>query len=195
VRVLVVYVHPDPGSFIAAVRDRAVGALTDVGHDVELCDLYAEGFEPRLSRDERLAHHDPPESKPAIAPHAARLRRADALVLVYPTWWGGLPAMLKGWIDRVWIEGVAYTLPTGSNRIRAGLRNIGRFAIITTHGSPKWVNVLQGEPGKHQLRRGVRVLCRPLMRSRWIAYYGIDRSTPADRSAFLDRVERAMRRL
>jgi NAD(P)H dehydrogenase (quinone) len=195
VNVLVVHVHPVPDSFIAAVRDRAVAALSAAGHDVELCDLYAEGFDPRLSRAERLAHHDAPDTKPAIAPHATRLRHADALVFVYPTWWGGLPAMLKGWIDRVWIEGVAYTLPSGSNRVRGNLRNISRFAVITTHGSPKWINVLEGEPGKHQLRRCVRVLCRPVMRSRWIACYGVDRSTPADRARFLDRVERAMRRL
>ena len=69
-------------------------------------------------------------------------------MLVYPTWWSGQPAMLKGWIDRVWVAGVAWDLPPGANVLRARLRNVRRIVVVTTHGSSKLVNALEGEAGK-----------------------------------------------
>jgi putative NADPH-quinone reductase len=103
--------------------------------------------------------------------------------------------MLKGWIDRVWVSGVAYELPDGANRIRPRLHNVRRIAAVTTHGSSKLVNTLQGEGGKRVVSRSLRALCHPFARTKWIALYGIDRATDADRAKFLDRVERSMRTL
>jgi NAD(P)H dehydrogenase (quinone) len=195
VKVLVVHAHPVAESFGAAVRDRAVTALRAAGHDVDLLDLWGEGFAPALSLDERRGHLDPPQSKPHLAAHFARLRQADALVLVYPTWWGGPPAMLKGWFDRVWANGVAFRLPPGRRTIRGTLRNIRRIAVVTTHGSGKLVNVVEAEPGKVMLQRNLRLLCHPLTRFRWVAMYGMDSADDDHRARFLARVERAMRRL
>ena len=113
-------------------------------------------------------------------------------MLVYPTWWAGQPAMLKGWIDRVWVAGVAYELPEGANRIRPRLHNIRRIVAITTHGSTKFVNALEGEGGKRIVTRSLRVLCSKRARTTWIALYNIDRSTDARRAAHLARVEQAM---
>ena len=98
-RCLVVYCHPVPESFGAALRDTAVAALSDRGCDVRLTDLYAEGFDPVLGADERRAMDRAP-TDPALAPHIENLRWAQAILFVYPTWWYGLPAMLKGWLDR-----------------------------------------------------------------------------------------------
>jgi putative NADPH-quinone reductase len=103
--------------------------------------------------------------------------------------------MLKGWIDRVWVQGVAYELPEGSNRIRPRLRNIRRIVAVTTHGSSKLVNGVQGEGGKRVVTRSLRVLCHRRVRTRWVALYDIDRADAAARTKFLDRVERAMHRL
>lgn len=193
-RVLVVYCHPDPGSFTAAVRDRVLCGLAAGGHEVRLTDLYADGFEPAMTSAERAAHRDPPEAKSAVAAYAADLQWCEALVLVYPTWWSGQPAMLKGWIDRVWVSGVAWHLPPGSSRIRPLLRNIDRIVAVTTHGSPKRINALEGEGGKRVVTRALRVLCHPLTRTRWIALYGLDTASFERRTAFLDRVERRLRR-
>jgi len=195
VNVLVVSAHPHDDSFNARVRDRAIAALRRAGHDVRLTDLYAEGFEARLSRAERLAHHDDPAGKVAVARHAADLRWAHALVLVYPTWWSGPPAILKGWVDRTWIEGVAFTLPEGSARVRAALRNIRRLVVITGHGSSRWVNLLEGRTGRLLVMRTMRVLCHPLCRRLWLAAYDLDRAGDRERDAFAARVERAMARL
>ncbi len=194
-RVHVVHCHPHPDSFVAAARDRVLAGLAAAGHEVRLLDLYADGFVPELSAWEREHHLDDPSNKPDIATYAADLQWCEALVLVYPTWFSGQPAMLKGWIDRVWVQGVAYDLPEGSNTIRPRLRSIRRIVAVTTHGSPKWVNVLQGEGGKRVAFRSLRLLCSRRARSTWLALYGIDHADHGQRTAFLDRVEQRMARL
>jgi len=195
VNVLLVHCHPDPASFTAHLRDRAVSVLRAGGHDVDLLDLYAEGFEPELTPRDRVTHRDPPDTKPHLADHARRLQWAEALVFVYPTWMGGQPAMLKGWFDRVWINGIAYALPEGADRVRPLLRNIRRIVAVTTHGSSKLVNAVEGEPGKRVITRSLRVLCHRFARTSWIALYGIDRATEVERTAFVERVERRLARL
>jgi NAD(P)H dehydrogenase (quinone) len=193
--VYVVYCHPDPASFTAAVRDRAVAALRTGGHDVRVADLYADGFEPALSLQEQVDHHAAPETKPGIATYCASLQWCQAMVFIYPTWWSGQPAMLKGWLDRVLVQGVAWDLPEGATRISPRLTNVRRLVVITTHGSSKFVNVLEGETGKRIIGRAVRVLCHRLARTQWLAFYNIDRSTVQGRAAFLDKVERRLQRL
>jgi putative NADPH-quinone reductase len=194
VNCLVVFTHPAAGSFSASVRDRTVAALRAAGHDVDLLDLYREGFDPHVSESEWSGGR-PAVDDPVLSDHIGRLRAAEAIVLAYPTWFGGPPAMLKGWLDRVWVEGVAFRQVDGSNRPRARLTYIRRLVVVTTHGSSKWTNTIQGEPGKRLVRRWLRVLCHPFARSRWIAMYDVDRSDAADREAFLRRVEQRVGRL
>jgi putative NADPH-quinone reductase len=182
--VLVVVCHPVPGSFVRAAAAEAVSALLRAGREVRVIDLDEEGFDPVLGRDEWRSYL----SAPAVHPHAEHLRWADELVLCYPTWFGAQPAMLKGWIERVWSVGVAYDLPEGATRIRGLLRNIRRITVITSHGSTKFLNSVQGEPGKRVALRGLRVLCGVTTRGRWIAFYGNDVATAEDRTRFLARV-------
>jgi NAD(P)H dehydrogenase (quinone) len=199
VNVLVVFCHPTRGSFMGAALDRVLAGLAAAGHEVRLTDLYADGFEPELTREDLAVHledrRDAPWERPAIAGSARDLRWAETLVLVYPTWWSGQPAMLKGWFDRVLVKGVAWDLPEGSTRIRPLLRNIRRIVAVTSHGSSKFVNVVEGEAGKRIVTRSIRVVCSRRCRTRWVALYGIDRSSDADRHAFLLRVEQEMLRL
>jgi NAD(P)H dehydrogenase (quinone) len=196
--VLVVHSHPRPESFVAAARDRARAGLVRAGHDVDTLDLDAEHFDPCLSAEERASHRvggPRPTLTPDVRSHADRLRHADALVLVYPTWWGGQPAIMKGWLDRVWVNSVAYDDSPAGGRPRPRLRRIRHLVVITTHGSPKRVNAIEGEPGKRVVLRQLRACCHPLVRTRWLAIYGIDGSDEARRLAFLDRIDRAMVRL
>lgn len=195
-KVLVVHAHPVPDSFGTAVHRRVVDALERRGHEVRVLDLYERGFDAVLSRERHAGHLDDPATKPDIAEDAALLTWAEVLVLTYPTWWGGHPAILKGWFDRVWTSGVAFDLPPGANRIRGRLRNIRRLVAVTTHGSPRRINVLQGEPGKVALRRGLRAMCHPLCRVTWLAVYGLDSDDDGTRRrGFLERVERWFERL
>lgn len=191
-RALVVYAHPVEGSFASALRDRVVATLGRAGHDVDLLDLYADGFDPHLDAEEWSPDTPHAEDRPELATHITRLRRADWLVFVYPTWFGGVPAMLKGWLDRVWVERVAFDRAQGSTRIRARLQQIRRISVVTTYGSPRWTNIIEGEPGKRLVRRWLRVLFHPLARSQWIALYGMDHADAATRTAFLERVDREL---
>jgi NAD(P)H dehydrogenase (quinone) len=190
-RVLIVYAHPRDESLCAAALERVRSGLGRGGHEFELLDLYAIGFDPVLSQDQ---HSCPPGSGAGVARELELLEAADALVFVYPTWWGGQPAMLKGWLDRVLDAGGAYGAKGPAGR-RPDLRRVRKLIVVTTHGSSKWVNGLQGEPGKRVLLRGVRSLLKRSARSRWIAAYAVDRSTADDRLKFLDRVERELAKL
>ncbi|MEO6653988.1 MAG: NAD(P)H-dependent oxidoreductase [Ilumatobacteraceae bacterium] len=189
--VLVVVCHPDPASFTHAAFTRVIAGLDAGGHETRLTDLYAEEFDPAMSCAERRDHKDP-EIGPDLRPYANDLAWAEALVLVHPTWWSGQPAMLKGWIDRVWVAGVAWTMADGDSTPTPLLRNIRRIVVVTTHGSSKFVNALQGEGGKRTVTRSLRGMCSRRARTTWCALYGIDRADSDARAAFLDRVERTL---
>ncbi|MFZ9717695.1 MAG: NAD(P)H-dependent oxidoreductase, partial [Ilumatobacteraceae bacterium] len=158
-KTLVIYVHPVEGSFNSCVRDVVVEHLSKHDHEVRLRDLYAENFDPFLSATERALHHTPPTTRPELVRDVEDLRWCEAIVFIYPTWWSGLPAMLKGWIDRTWMNEVAWVLPAGANTIRPQLTNIRRLVAVTTHGSSKFINALQGEPGKRIISRSIRLMC------------------------------------
>jgi NAD(P)H dehydrogenase (quinone) len=194
VKAYVVYCHPNPESFTAAVRERAVSALEAGGHQVRVTDLYADGFEPAMSLQERQSHQEPTH-QPELAEYIESLRWCDTLVFIYPTWWSGEPAMLTGWLDRVLLRGIAWDLTKSNTRITSLLTNVRRVVTITSHGSSKLLNMIEGETGRRVIGRAVRVLCHRFTRTTWLALYNIDRSTEADRTAFLDRVERRMHRL
>jgi NAD(P)H dehydrogenase (quinone) len=191
-RVLVIYCHPRPDSFSAALRDAATAGLTASGHAVELRDLYAEGFDPVLSALQRGAYYtDGTTSMRGIDDHIAALRRAEGLVLVYPTWWFGMPAMLKGWFDRIWLPDVAFRLG-GPKILEPLLTNIRRIGVVTTYGSPRWLLWWVGWPDRRVVRRGLRPLCAPSCRVHWIGLTRMDQDNPARRRRFVAYVERSL---
>ena len=197
VRVHVVTAHPVPDSFNAAIVATALAALRRAGHAVDHLDLYAEQFDPVLSDAERRVYHDAGANLVGIEDWVARLRAAEALVIAAPTWWYGMPAILKGYFDRVWAPGVAFHMPPpGGGAIRGGLANIRAFAVLTTYGSPWWfIRLVMRDPGRRVLTTGLRRLFAPGARVRYLARYGMDNCPPARRAEFLARVERAMARL
>jgi NAD(P)H dehydrogenase (quinone) len=194
VKVLVVYTHPSPSSYTASVLTRVLAGLDAAGHDVDVIDLYACGFDPLLTADERFRSGEDPLTAPLVRDHVALVRSATAMVFVHPTWWSGPPALLKGWIERVFVQDVAYSVGRG-NRMRSRLRHIRHLVVVTSHGSAKHVNMIEGEAGKLLLGRSLRRLISLRGRFRWIALYNIDRSTPAQRQAHLAHVEATMSKL
>ncbi len=98
--VLMISAYPRQDSLSAVLRNAACSALESAGHTVELCDLYAEGFRPYLTAKEWTSFRDDSGMLPGVEDHVESLRRAEALLLVYPTWWYGMPAKLKGWFER-----------------------------------------------------------------------------------------------
>ena len=192
-RVLMVRAHPVRESLLQAAGDRAAHAITRAGHELRQLDLYADGFEPTVSEEEWRAH-DSAAALSSSLQYADSLHWAEHLVLVYPTWFGGFPAMLKGWLDRVWVRGVAHGATAGSWCTRSRLRHITQLTVVTTHGGSKFMNALGGEPGRRMVRRRIRSLCSWSCRPQWVALYGTDRCTPAKRVEFLDTVERRLGR-
>lgn len=193
-KALVVYCHPLDDSYVAALRQRVLTGLHEGGAEVRFTDLYAEGFEPALSAREHRRHFRPGVD-PDIGSHADDLRWCDTLVLVYPTWWSGQPAMLKGWFDRAFACGVAWTLGDGASVITPQLHNVRRLIVVTSHGSSKLINALQGEGGKRTASRSLRAMCHRRARTTWLALYGIDTCSESRRTRFLERVERRLRRV
>jgi NAD(P)H dehydrogenase (quinone) len=185
---LIVIAHPVADSFIGSLAKTVERSRLDRGDEVRVLDLYALSFDPTMSLADWQAKADPRYASSKHRDHIEVLQWATSLVLIYPTWFGGFPAILKGWIDRVWAVGVAYDLPADGARIRGRLRNIRELAVVTSHGSLKPMNMLQGEPGKRLVKRGLRVMCHPLCRVRWVAFYGNDVCTENDRRMFVHKV-------
>lgn len=185
-RILVLYAHPVETSFCAALHDRAVAALRDAGHSVDDCDLYAEDFEPRLSRAERLGYHDTATNRIAVAGDVDRLTAADGLVLVFPVWNFGFPAILKGYFDRVFLPGVSFVMRDGL--VRPNLMNIRNLTAVATYGGTRFRAVLAGDPPRRIVTRVLRGIA-PRARVRYLALYDMNRADTARRSAFLDSVE------
>ena len=186
---LVVHAHPSPDSYSAHLRDRVLAGLREANAEHTVIDLHAEGFDPVMSLHEWSLHRADAAHKDWLGHHAIALAEASAIVWVYPTWWSGPPAILKGWVDRIWTNGVAY-VHTDTGLQPGPLRHVRRMDVVTTHGSSRWVNLIEGEVGRKMIRRGLRGLCHPLCRTRWIALYDVDRAPRKRLEAFADRVER-----
>lgn len=193
---LVVHAHPDPDSYSAALRDAAVAGLRAGGHDVEVIGLYEDHFAPSMTARERRDYEsDHAPTDPQLARYAELVRTSEALVFVYPTWWFGLPAILKGWLDRVLVPGVAFHLDPRNRKVRSDLRHVRRVAGITTSGSSRLHLRFFGDTGSWTVRRTLRVLCAPRCRTRWLHLGSLEATTPEERQRFLRRVESKMAQL
>jgi len=193
-RILVLFCHPVETSFHAALHKDVVATLRDVGHAVDDCDLYAEGFNPVMSREERLGYHNEPSNQTPVKAYVERLRSAQALVLCFPVWTFGPPAMLKGFFDRVLMPGVAFDLSNPAH-VRPALTNIRFIAGITTYGRPRWMAWYMGDPPRRIITRYLPRLTGPGTRTQYLAHYHMNLATPQSLGRFRDRVLEAMRRL
>ena len=195
-RALVVYCHPSPDSFNAAILATVLARLEAAGAEVRLRDLYADGFSPVLTKAEWECYLDCPANCDPVAEDVDLVRWCDTLVFVYPTWWYGLPALMKGWLDRVLLPDVAFVMPAcGTGGIRPGLRHVQRLGVFTTCGASWALTRFVGAPGRRTLMRGIGLLCAPRLRRAFAAHYSMDSSTPESRARHLRRVALATDRL
>ena len=194
-RVLVIYCHPDETSFASALHKAAIESLTGAGHSVTDLDLYGEGFKPVLSLEERIEYSNSPLYVKSVEKYANQLAAVDALVAVYPTWWYGMPAMLKGYFDRVWAPGIAYDVKPDGGVETKRLAHIRRIAVVTTYGSPWWlIRLYMGDPERKLWGRGIRRLCARDCRLDWHAHYDMDHTTQPRLDRFLARISSSMAR-
>lgn len=191
-KILVLYCHPVEDSFNAAVHRTVLETLRAAGHEVDDCDLYAEGFDPVLTREERIGYHDLENNRKPVQSYVDRLMAAEALVLVTPIWNFGFPAMLKGFFDRVFLPGVSFRMQDG--KVRPSLWHIRKVAACLTYGGSRWRALLVGDPPRKVVTRVLRAVVWPAAPIRFLAHYDMNRSTPETRAAHLARVADAMKR-
>lgn len=188
-RLLFVHAHPVPESFNRAVYTAAVETSRAQGHEVRLIDLHAEGFNPVMSTDERRGYTEDVPIPADLQPHIEALKWAEGLILVYPTWWYSQPAILKGWMDRVWRPGIAFTLHEEGQRLRPALANIRLIGVITSFGSPWWFwTFLMGAPGRKIILRGLRFCTNRRTKTFWLGLHEIDDQTDTTRKRYIDKV-------
>ena len=180
-RVLVIYCHPNEASFANELHQTVLKALRRRGHEVTDLDLYRECFRPVMSREERQEYEDPARYQETVAKYAAQLAASEAIVAVYPTWWYGLPAMLKGYFDRVWAPGIAFDIGADGAFETDKLTNIQKLGVVTTYGSPWWlIRLYMGDPERKLWGRAIRKLCGKSCTLDWLVHYNMD-STPPER--------------
>ncbi len=188
----VVVAHPRDDSYAGFLAARAVTGLQAAGHTVEVLDLYRLGFQTAMSPAERIAYHgDDPILDPMVAHHADVVGRAELLVFVYPTWWSGLPAIMKGWLERVMVPGVGFRFDE-RGKVQPGLGHVRRIVGISTYGSPRAAVLAVNDNGRRILTRALRMSCGWHTRTTWLGLYAIDTSTAAERIDFAALVERTM---
>lgn len=189
-KVFLLYAHPVETSFNAAVHEAALLGLSKAGHKVDDCDLYKEGFQPLLTRHERLFYHDESKNREPVDEYVSRLQSAEAMVIISPVWNFGFPAILKGFFDRVFLPGVSFNMPDG--KVRPALKNITKITACLTYGTSRLYATLAGDPPRKVINRALRFTIKPGASVKFISLYDLNRVTPPQLGCHLQRVEKKL---
>ena len=196
-RVMVLHAHPLETSYNRALCNAVIEALTANGHQVDLVDLYAENFNPVLSREDRLKYHDVPDNiTPDLKPYVDRLMAAEAMVVVHPVWNYGFPAILKGYFDKVFLPGVSFILEGGDGpdkgKLIPGMKNIKKVAYVTTYGGDRFRTMLMGDPPRRLAMRWAWATFGTLLPPTYLALYDMNNVTPDQLKGFIEKVKRVI---
>lgn len=165
-RCLLVVAHPLPDSLCQHLAAFAAAKAAAQGWQVIRRDLYADDFDPRLSAAERESYYKGFQGEAQA--QTAELAQAEVLILVFPTWWFGFPAVLKGWFDRIWAPGLAYDHAPGFGPMMPRLSQLRAVLAVTTMGAPGWVDwLVMRRPLRRVLRWGIVRPCAPGARVVW----------------------------
>jgi NAD(P)H dehydrogenase (quinone) len=188
-RILVVFAHPLETSFVSALHARVVEVLRFGGHIVDDLDLYAEKFDPVMSREGLRRYLDPDTNTREVERYVERLRAAEALILVFPVWFDGLPAIMQGYFQRVFVPGVSARIDE-AGVFHPNLRNIKRMAAVCAYGEGRVGVVRKKDPPRRFVRENIRALFDPKGRFQYLALYSMDFNASSRRAAFMKRVTR-----
>ena len=195
--IVVVLGHPSGDSYCAAIFERIILALeAQPAHSVTAIRLADERFATAMSSVERAAYET---EAPLISDETKRdaeiLKQAEALIFVYPTWWSGLPAQLKGWLERVFVLGVAFRF-NNNGKIRPNLQNVRHIIGVSTYGSPWRYVKLINDNGRRTLTRAIRMSTGLRTRTMWCGLYALDTCTQHQREEFIvDTTQKIVKRL
>jgi NAD(P)H dehydrogenase (quinone) len=186
-RVLVVFAHPLESSFVSAAHTRVVETLRKRGHAVDDLDLYAEKFNPVLPPQQMASYVDAARNTREVETYVARLRAAEALVLVFPVWFDGPPAIMQGYFQRVFLPGVAITIDEGG-LFHPNLWNLKRLAAVCAYGEDRADVEKKHDPPQRFVRDNIGALIEPNGPFEYVALYDMNFSSAPKRAAFLRQV-------
>ncbi|MFO8085152.1 MAG: NAD(P)H-dependent oxidoreductase [Desulfobacterales bacterium] len=170
--ILIVTAHPLKNSLCGLFSETVASSLNNMGHEVQLEDLYQKQFDPVLSIDERISYYKESYDSSGVSPEIEKLVNSDALVIIFPTWWFGFPAILKGWFDRVWAPTVAYDHANNYGPIKPKLLNLKKTFVVTTLGAPWWVDrIILRRPIKRTLRFALLGACAKKCNLKFLSFY------------------------
>jgi putative NADPH-quinone reductase len=198
-RVMVLHAHPLETSYNRALCNAVLETLKSKGHEPDLVDLYAENFDPVLSREDRLKYHDVPGNiTPDLRPYVDRLMAAEAIVVVHPVWNYGFPAILKGYFDKVFLPGVSFVLEGGDGpdkgRLVPNLKHIKKVAFVTSYGGDRWRTFLMGDPPRRMAKRWGWITFGGWLPPTYLALYDMNNVTPDQLKGFIEKVKRVIGR-
>ena len=189
-RILVVFAHPLETSFVSALHARIVGILRAGAHVVDDLDLYAEKFDPVMSREGLLRYVDTNANTREVGEYVQRLKAAEAVVLVFPVWFDGLPAIMQGYFQRVFLPGVAVRIDK-AGLFHPNLHHIKRMAAVCAYGEGRRDVSAKGDPPLRFVRDNIGALIDPKGRFEYLALYDMNFAAAHRREAFMARVQRA----
>jgi putative NADPH-quinone reductase len=172
-RCLIITAHPLPRSLTARLAATVESEARAQGWQVTRRDLYPQDFDPCLTAEERAGYYATPPN--TLAEDKQDLTTADVLILVFPTWWFGFPAIMKGWFDRVWAPGTAFDHSPGYGPMLPRLDVLQEVLAVTTMGAPAWVDwLVLRQPLKRTLRFAIVKPCAPKARLTWRAFHSAE---------------------
>lgn len=190
---LVVTTHPLKSSLCAHLTDMVVEMLDEMGHDVVVEDLYADNFDPALTIAERTSYYSNSYDRTGVAGEVERLLEAEALVLLFPTWWFSVPAMLKGWFDRVWAPGIAYDHADDFGPIKPRLDNLKKVLVVTTLGAPWWVDrLIMRQPVRKVIKIALLGACARNSELTYLSLYNSEKLNEQAVVSFKAKISRAL---
>ena len=192
---LIVTTHPLKDSLCQLLSKHVIEKLGEKGHEISIEDLYSQNFKPALTVDERESYYTDNYNQTAVSEQIKRLKEAEALILLFPTWWFGFPAMLKGWFDRVWSPGVAYNHATDLGAIEPLLDNLEKVLVITTLGSPWWVDrLLLRQPVKRVIKIALLGTCARNSKLKFLSLYNSEKLSKQKISTFQGKINKELNR-
>ncbi len=190
---LVVTTHPLSNSLCKLLTEHVVTKLTAMKHEVVVEDLYAEKFEPVLTAVERESYYSGSYDSSNTSEQVERLQEAEALVLLFPTWWFSFPAMLKGWFDRVWVPGIAYDHASDLGPIKPRLDNLRKVLVVTTLGAPWWVDrLIMWQPVKRVVKVALLGACAKKSTLKYLSLYNSEKLNEQSIARFKCKIDKAL---
>ena len=192
-RVLVVYAHPLADSLNGTLHGTILEALREAGHEADDLDLYADGFDPVLTAEERQGYFDIEANRARFRDYAERIEAARGLVFCFPTWCLGPPAILKGFFDRVMAPGIAFRMKD-DGALGPNLEHVGRVASVVTYGRRRMDFLWFGDPSRRMMTRYMSWFVAPGARISYLGLYGLQKRQAPSVTKFIGKVRREMTR-